>query len=72
MGYMLCLFVLVLERLFVGVGVMLWCVVLGVLFSLVVFSCIVFCILCIISVSMSLLSRNFKCGENVYVIWGFV
>ena len=55
-----------------GVGVMLWCVVLGVLFSLVVFSCIVFCILCIISVSMFPLSRNIKCEGNVYVIWGFV
>ena len=60
-----------LEKLFVGGGMMLWCVVLGVLFGLVVFSCIVFCILCIISVPMSSLSSNIKCEESVYVIWGF-
>ena len=46
----------------------LWCVVLGVLFGLVVFSCIV---CCSISVTMSPLSSNIDCEENVYVIWGF-
>ena len=61
-----------LERLFMGVGVMLWCVVLGVWFSLVVFSCIDFCILCINSVSLSPLSRNINFKGNIYVLCGFV
>ena len=61
-----------LERLFMGVRVVLWCVVLGVLFSLVVFSRIDSCILCIKSVSMFPLSRNMKCEGNVYVVVGFV
>ena len=44
---------------------MLWCVV---LFSLVVYLCIFFCMLCIISVPRSPLSINIRCKGNVYVI----
>ena len=54
-----------------GCGVRLCSVVLGGLFGLVVFPCIVFCILCIIIVLMFPLSRSIKCEEHVYVLWCF-